>query len=159
VRTTPLTPRFLRTCLSLCIGASLITFGLTASARAEVAFAPGAWYTEGVENGDYIQAFVSFRPDGTFEKFLRTLEECKVRAEWVERGNWTLANSQLQFITTRVDKRTIDPSDEYYINTFLVTPLDNTHVKIFDLETLLTWKLEGADVPFKFPEPQGCVVA
>jgi hypothetical protein len=130
-----------------------------ASARAEVSLVPGAWYTEGVEHNDHLQAFVTFRPDGTFEKLLRTLEECKVKAQWIESGSWTLANRQLQFITNQVDKRRIDPSDEYYINTFTVTPLDAEQVKIFDLETLLTWKLKSATPPFQFPELPGCVVA
>jgi hypothetical protein len=141
----------------MCIGLSVLLLPL--SVRAETSLAPGSWYTEGIEHNDYLQAFVTFKADGTFEKLIRTLQECKVKGEWVESGNWTLANSQLQFLTTQVARRNIDPSDEYYVNTFLVTPLDATNIKIFDLETLLTWKLVTATPPLKFPDVQDCVVA
>jgi hypothetical protein len=85
--------------------------------------------------------------------------ECKVRAEWIESGNWTYANAQLQFITNQVANRTIDPSDEYYINTFNVSPLDSSHLQIFDIETKLTWKLKTASPPLEFPKVPSCVVA
>ena len=141
------------------VAACIAWLSATSLVRAETALAPGAWYTEGVERAEYLQAFVTFHPDGTFEKLLRTLEACRVRAQWIESGNWTFSNNQLQFLTNRVDTRVIDPSDEYYVNTFNVSPLDDSHVQIFDLETRLTWKLTAAKQPFQFPEPPDCVVA
>jgi hypothetical protein len=153
------TANFLRSTRAAIGLAIIIAINSSASGRADLSLVPGSWYTEGVEHGEYLQAFVTFQSDGTFKKLLRTVIECKVRAEWIESGNWTYANAQLQFITNQVANRTIDPSDEYYINTFNVSPLDSSHLQIFDIETKLTWKLKTASPPLEFPKVPSCVVA
>jgi hypothetical protein len=153
------TASFLRSMCAAMGLAIVIAISALAPARADLSLVPGSWYTEGVEHSEYLQAFVTFKSDGTFQKLLRTVIECKVRAEWIESGNWTYANAQLQFITKAVANRTIDPSDEYYINTFKVSPLDGSHLQIFDIETKLTWKLKTASPPLEFPKVPSCVVA
>jgi hypothetical protein len=109
------------------------------STSAKAAFAPGEWYTEGYE-GTYLQAFVTFAPDG-------------------ESGKWTYNQSHLRFITDTVDGQRVDPTDEYYLNTFKVTPLGDDKTRIYDLETGLTWNLKRARQPFEFPKLPDCVTS
>lgn len=125
---------------------------------AAASFVPGTWYTEGLEGG-YLQALVEFKADGSFVKHLRTIAACKIRSQWIETGNWTFEQSQLRFITNMVDGRQVDSQDEYYLNTFTVTPLSEDKARIFDHETRLTWTLTRAAQPFEFPQAPSCVVA
>ena len=121
-------------------------------------FPTGHWYTEGVENGLRLQSVVQNSPDGTFTKNIRNGTDCSAISTWVETGTWTYDGKQYVEVTQTVNGQKVDSSRADYNDAFEVTRVDDSHVTLHDVKTLLTWSFSKVDQHFAMSPPKECTV-
>jgi len=127
-------------------------------AAAGDSFPTGHWYTEGVENGLRLQSVVQNSPDGTFTKNIRNGTDCSAISSWVETGTWTYNGKQYVEVTQTVNGQKVDSSRADYNDAFEVTRVDDAHVTLHDVKTLLTWSFSKVDQHFAMSPPKECTV-
>ena len=118
----------------------------------------GHWYTEGVENGLRLQSVVENSPDGTFTKNIRNGTDCSAISSWVETGTWTFDGKQYVEVTQTVNGQKVDSSRADYNDAFDVTRVDDAHVNLHDVKTLITWSFSKVDQHFSMSPPKDCTV-
>ncbi len=116
----------------------------------------GAWYTEGVEEGTHAQFIIDNNPDGSFVKRIRDITKCNAIKDWSETGSWTFDGSHYNTVTRTVGGQAVNARLSEYNDTFIVTPLDGSHSKMFDVETKVTWSVERVASTFQMPLTGGC---
>ena len=144
--------------------AILLTFaampGLVPAHAASTSLMEGRWFTEGVERGAHIQVFIDNKPDGSYEKDLRVIENCEVAGRAKETGKWKFEQDGYATVSEAVNGKPVGPdvSAADKNDFFRVTRVDNEHVNLFDTETNLNWALTLVPATLDFPAPQGCTV-
>ena len=130
---------------------------LLALAFAQPAFADslmtGRWYTEGVEDGLHLQSVVANNPDGTFVKTIRNGTDCQAISTWIETGTWTFDGERYVETTETVKGEKVDVADA-----FDVARVDDGHVALTDIKTLITWTFAKVDLHYTMSPPKDCTV-
>jgi hypothetical protein len=134
---------------------SLVLLGTATAMAAPSEQLVGRWYSEGVENGTYLQLVDDRRTDGTFTLVLRTRLSCETARSWQEAGSWDYATGTLTKWTRTVGNRAVPDSDDFH-DRFSVTPTDDDHVKLLDAKTEISWSLMRVPSEFSFPAPPHC---
>ena len=135
---------------------------LLALAWAQPAFADdlmtGRWYTEGVENNQHLQSVVANNPDGTFVKTIRNGTDCQAISTWVETGTWSFDGKRYVETTDTVRGEKVDASVGSFKDAFDVGRVDDAHVTLTDIKTLITWTFAKVDPNFAMSPPKDCTV-
>jgi hypothetical protein len=116
----------------------------------------GRWFTDGFEHGAHIQVYRDIKPDGTYQKDIRVIDNCEIAAEGKENGKWTFARGNFATVRESIDGKpeTGSPADTHDL--FTVTRVDDEHINFFDTDTKLNWGLMLASPSDKFPAARGC---
>jgi len=129
-----------------------LTFALASPAFADNLMA-GRWYTEGVEDGLHLQSVVADNPDGTFVKTIRNGTDCQAISTWIETGTWTFDGKRYVETTETVKGEKVDVADA-----FEVERVDDGHVTLTDIKTLITWTFAKVDPNYTMSPPKDCTV-
>src|SRR5271155_3189013 len=129
-----------------------LTFALASPAFADNLMA-GRWYTEGVEDGLHLQSVVAGNPHGPFVQTIRNGTDCQAISTWIETGTWTFDGKRYVETTETVKGEKVDVADA-----FEVERVDDGHVTLTDIKTLITWTFAKVDPNYTMSPPKDCTV-
>ena len=115
----------------------------------------GRWYTEGVEDGLHLQSVVANNPDGTFVKTIRNGTDCQAISTWVETGTWMFDGKRYVETTETVSGEKVDAAAK---DAFEVARVDDGHVTLTDIKTLITWTFAKVGPNYTMAPPKDCTV-
>ena len=118
----------------------------------------GRWYTEGVEDGLHLQSVVANNPDGTFVKTIRNGTDCQAISTWIETGTWTFDGKRYVETTEPVSGEKVDAAAGNFKDAFDVGHVDDAHVALTDIKTLITWTFAKVDPNYTMSPPKDCTV-
>lgn len=136
------------------LAAALLAFAI-APCAANTDFPLGRWYTEGSEDGYFIQYLTESRPDHTFSKKGAYVTDCAAIQPTTETGTWTFDGGRYGQVTQTVDGKDTDTANPEYTDAFDVATVDANHITMFDPKTGVTWSLERV-ADFKLPPSAHC---
>jgi hypothetical protein len=138
--------------------ALLLFFAALPSHAADNNSLVGRWFTEGVENGVYLQVFLDNKADGTYVKDVRAIDKCEAAGSGKETGKWTYEKGDLATESQMLDGKPVTGSFADTHDLFTVTRVDESHINLYDTETNITWALSLVPASATFPAPRGCSV-
>ena len=118
----------------------------------------GRWFTEGDERGVHLQVFLDNKADGTYVKDIRAIAMCQTAGSAKETGKWTYEGTNYATASEMLDGKPVTGSYADTHDLFTVSPVDESHLNLFDTETKLNWALSLASENTGFPPPRGCTV-
>ena len=147
----------MRTLLAAVGGLALSIFAAN-SALATADDMVGRWFTEGMERGVHLQVFIETKPDGSYVKDVRAIQNCQTAGNAKETGKWTFESGKFAPTSEMLDGKPMTGSYADLHDLFNVTKVDDTHLNMFDTETNLTWGLKKVSDTFGFPPARGCSI-
>jgi hypothetical protein len=140
------------------LGVALVALAIAAAAE-PVPGVSGRWYTEGEEQGDYIQYLVDRADDGTYSARIRVPMTCRDEGvSWIETGRWQFRDGTLYTQTETVGEDKVDPNDPELQDSFAITVVDADHATMRDHKTEITWSMRRVGADFTIPPRRDCAV-
>jgi hypothetical protein len=132
-------------------------FFLTATigtAHADQAALSGDWFTEGTEDGKFVQSIIHRDASGAYSIKFRELVQCKPINNWIESGVWSLVGDKIDQNTKIVGGHPAQYHDEYYIKS-----ASADSYTMLDPATHVTWQWLKVPSDFTFPDPKSCAIS